>query len=184
VVTFTSSAAQLVASHSAAIVMDEETPNIIPIDKALKVAGYKGPIITTVSGTDDSIFAATPSLAHQIFVTRDTETLTPGTPLWNAAVAAHASTTQGQINTFFGKEYADIWIIADVLRKCGATCSPSHFVSTLRSLGPIHIPLNTMLGTVNFSSGGVSGTHFAQGFGWDPAKKASKTVTPVLTFSG
>lgn len=173
---WTSQAATVTSAHADGIIVNTNEPGSTIVAKALGVAGFKGPIITTEGANSDSLLSAV-NLPN-FYVTRETVTPKQGDPLYAAAVSA-GQKTDAVGNPYFAKEYADVYVAKAVLEKCGIPCAADKFASTLKGLGPITIPNGALAGPLNYASS-QSGLTAAQIWAWDPSAKAAVSKTDVL----
>jgi branched-chain amino acid transport system substrate-binding protein len=166
---WSSEAAKVVADHADAIVLNDNEPVTAIVAKALGAAGFSGPILSLSGASSDSLLTNV-SLSN-FYVLR--ETVIPPTSSPVAAAAEAAKQPADDIsNPFFLKSYANLYVVAKTLEKCGASCSQDSFASTLKGLGNITIPNGVVLGPLNFSSA-QCGITASKVWVWDPAKQAS-----------
>jgi branched-chain amino acid transport system substrate-binding protein len=166
---WSSQAANVVASKADAVVVNNTDPNTATVAKALLVAGFTGPIISTEGANSDDLLKAVNS--SQFSVVR--ETVVPGASdkLYKDAIAAGA-TPDKIAQSYFGKVYAAGYAIAKALAKCGEGCNGTKFASSLKSLGSFTVPNNALAGPLDFSKS-HSGLTSAQVWVWDGSKGTS-----------
>lgn len=172
---WSSQAAKVVASHADAIVTTDNEPVTAIVAKALGVAGFKGPILSLSGASSDSLLSAV-NLPN-FYAMRETVAPTADSPMAKAASAVGQSANVN--NPYFLKSYADVYVVAAVLKKCGNDCSLADFTSTLKGLGDITIPNGAMAGSLNFASS-QCGLTASRVWGWDAGSKASVTKSPVI----
>jgi branched-chain amino acid transport system substrate-binding protein len=162
-------AANVVASKADAMIVNNTDPNTSTVTKALLVAGFKGPIISTEGANSDDLLKTIDS--SQFSVVRETVVPTPSDKLYKDAVAAGAS---GQLTaqSFFGKQYAATYAIVRALAKCGDNCTGTKFVAAMKGLGRFTVPDNALAGPLDFSKS-HSGLTTARVWVWDSSKSAS-----------
>lgn len=166
---WSSQAANVVASKPDAVVVNNTDPNTATVAKALLVAGFTGPIISTEGANSDQLLKSVDS--QQFSVVRETVVPAPDSKLYKDATAAGA--TPDQIaQSYFGKEYAATYATAKALAKCGDGCNGSKFAPALKNLGKITVPNNSLAGPLDFSKS-QSGLTSAQVWVWDSAKSTS-----------
>lgn len=176
---WTSQAATVTNAHVDGIIVNTNEPGTTVVAKALGVAGFSGPIITTEGANSNSLLSAV-NLSN-FYVTRETVTPKQGDPLYQAAVAA-GQKTDSVGNPYFAKEYADVYVAKAVLEKCGIPCAADKFASTLKGLGNINIPHGALAGPLNYSSS-QSGLTAAQIWAWDPSSSSAVSKSDVLPIS-
>jgi branched-chain amino acid transport system substrate-binding protein len=166
---WSSQATNVVASKADAVVVNNTDPNTATVAKALLVAGFTGPIISTEGANSDQLLKSVDS--PQFSVVRETVVPAQDSKLYKNAKAAGA--TPDQIaQSYFGKEYAATYAIAKALAKCGEGCNGSKFAPALKSVGKITVPNNGLAGPLDFSKS-QSGLTSAQVWIWDSAKSTS-----------
>jgi branched-chain amino acid transport system substrate-binding protein len=166
---WSSQAANMVASKPNAVVINNTDPNTATVTKALLVAGFTGPMISTEGANSDDLLKSVDS--SQFSVVRETVVPAPGSKLYKDAVAAGA--TPDQIaQSYFGKEYAAAYAIARALEKCGEGCTASKFTSSLKGLGKFTVPNDALAGPLAFKNS-HSGLTSAQVWVWDNSKSTS-----------
>jgi hypothetical protein len=173
-----SQAQTVMQSNSDAVIINTSVQDTAIVAKALGVAGFKGPIISTDGAQSDGRLSSV-NLPN-FYVVR--EVLVPPTtsPMYAAADAAGGYADQVKTaNPEFMREYADIYVIAAVLKKCGLDCSGAKFSDTLRGLGDIPIPGGAFIAPFNFSKS-QSGLAAAQLYFWDAADNKSAPKGPVI----
>jgi len=176
---WSSQAAKVMAAKPAAIITNHDEPMTAIVAEGLGVAGFKGPIVSTEGAASNVMLSA--ANVPNFYAVRENVVPLPGSASYKAGVAA-GQTPTNMSSQNFGKEFADVYVIADTLRKCGVPCSTPKFDSTLKALGNIAIPDDLMAGPLNFSHGQVGLTE-AQLWKWDPSTKASVSVGPVYSIS-
>jgi ABC-type branched-subunit amino acid transport system substrate-binding protein len=181
VASWASQAANVVSSGAQAVASETGDASEVVIAKALGIAGFKGPIISSSAANADATFAAIDS--PNFFALRDTVIPQPGTPLFKATQAAGVSTdlALSQPN-FFGRGYAAGWVIERALAKCSVPCSATAFSVSTRALGKLDIPMNPFVGQLDFSQAN-SGVNFAQVWQYDAANKQTVAVGDAITTS-
>jgi ABC-type branched-subunit amino acid transport system substrate-binding protein len=176
---WSSQASNVMAAKPAAVITNHDEPMTAIVAEALGVAGFKGPIVSTEGAASDVMLSA-PNLPN-FYAVRENVVPLPGSASYQAGITAGQSATNMSSQNF-GKEFADVYVIAATLRKCGVPCSTSKFDSTLKALGNITVPDHMMAGPLNFSQGQVGLTE-AQVWKWDPTKKASVPVGAVYSIT-
>ncbi len=166
-----SQAANVVPTKPDAVVVNSPEGNNVTVVKALLVAGYTGPVLAAEGANSDTMLAAVNS--PNFYTVREHTPPPPGSSLYNLAKAAGATDEQ-IIGSYFSKNYAAVWVIANTLKKCGDGCDATKFVAALHSLGKFTIPNDALTGPVDFSERNA-GLTTAQLWAWDPATKASVT---------
>lgn len=167
--TWSSQAANMVASKPDAMIVNNTDGNTATVAKALLVAGFTGPIISTEGANSDNLLKTVNS--SQFSVVRETVVPSPNDKLYKDAVAAGV-TSDNIPQSYFGKEYADAYAIARGLAKCGDGCNGTKFAAALSSLGKFTIPNNALAGPVDFSKI-HAGLTSAQVWVWDSGKSTS-----------
>jgi branched-chain amino acid transport system substrate-binding protein len=166
---WSSQAANMAASKPDAVVLNNTDGNNATVVKALLVAGLTAPVLAAEGANSDTMLAAANSA--NFYTVREHVPPASGSTLYKDATAAGA--TPDQIGeSYFAKDYAALWTIAQTLTKCGDSCSTSKFVSTLHSLGRFTIPNDALAGQVDFSKSN-SGLTTAKVWAWDPTNKKS-----------
>ncbi len=171
-----SQAANMVASKPDAVVVNSNDAVNTTVVKALIVAGYAGPVLAAEGANSDTMLVAVNS--PNFYTVREHVPPAPGSTLYKLATAAGATPDQ-IVASYFAKNYAAVWVIANTLKKCGENCTATKFVSSLHSLGKFTIPNDALTGPVDFSKSN-SGLTTAQLWAWDTANK--KSVTKGATF--
>lgn len=177
---WTSQAANVVAAKPDGVVTNNTDGGTATVVKALGVAGFAGPIISTEGANSDALLKAANS--PNFYVVR--ETVVPGlsSKLYKDAIAAGA--TPDQIaQSYFGKMYAAAYAISATVAKCGDTCPTNTFVSTLKGLGKITVPNGALSGPIDFSQS-QAGLTQAQVFQWDAANGASVSKGAAFSIVG
>jgi branched-chain amino acid transport system substrate-binding protein len=169
---WSSQAANLVASHPDGLVVIHTEPAATVVAKAAELAGFDGPIVSTEGANSDTMLK-TVNLPN-LYVVRETVAPAAGSNMLKNATAAGVSITDMN-NPFFGKAFASIHVIATTLAKCGVPCSAANFSSTLKGLGTINVPDDALIGPLNFEKS-QSGLTIAQLWTWDASKDGSKPV--------
>jgi len=176
---WSSQAANMVASKPDAVVLNSnESVNAI-VAKALIVAGYNNPVLAAEGANGDTMLANVNSA--NFYTVREHVPPAAGTTLYKDATAAGATPDQ-IVASYFAKNYAALWVIADTLKKCGDGCTATKFVSTLRGMGKFTIPNDALAGPVDFSKSN-SGLTTAQMWAWDTTAKkpvAKGTTFPIV----
>lgn len=174
---WSSQAANMVASKPDAIVLNStEGVNAI-VAKALLVAGYNAPVLAAEGANGDTMLANVNSASF--YTVREHVPPAAGTGLYKLATAAGATPDQ-IVASYFAKNYAAAWVVADTLKKCGDSCTATKFVTTLHGMGRFTIPNDALAGPVDFSKSN-SGLTTAQLWAWDTTAK--KPVAKGGTFS-
>jgi ABC-type branched-subunit amino acid transport system substrate-binding protein len=181
ITSWASQAQSVVSSGASALIVNTDEPDTAVIAKALGVAGFKGPIVSTESASSDSLLSGV-NLPN-FYAVRETLTPPQGSPVYAAASSAGNYTPVEVANPNFMKSYVAVYAVAAVLGKCGVSCPESQFVNTIRSLGDVKLPAPVMVGPLNFAKG-LSGLTTAQAFGWDPAKNVAVPKGPTLNIQG
>jgi branched-chain amino acid transport system substrate-binding protein len=134
--TFSSGAANVVASGANVVVISDTPPDNIVEVKALQSEGFKGAIATNWGGANDTTLKtiASPQFYGQYLV----PDVTPGSAMYTAASKYNllAGTTTGE----FGKAWALAYMLADGLKKCDNSCSPANLEAAVNSLGSFSVP--------------------------------------------
>lgn len=171
-----SQAQSVVSSGANAFIINADEPDTAVVAKALSVAGFRGPILSTESSSSDSLLSNV-NLPN-FYVVRETVDQ-PRTSAIYRFVSTVGANAQNVNNPNFGKEYIATYVIAAVLTKCGATCPVDNFVKTLRGLGDISIPNNISVGPLNFATV-QSGVTAAQAFAWDSSKGMAVSNSQII----
>ncbi len=166
---WSSQAANMVGSKPDAVVVNNTDPNTATVARALLVAGFAGPIISTEGANSDDLLKSVNN--SQFSVVRETVVPSPDAKLYQDATAAGA-TPDKIAQSYFGKEYAAAYAIAKGLAKCGDSCTANAFASSLKGLGKITVPNNALAGPLDFSKS-QSGLTSAQVWVWDSSKSSS-----------
>lgn len=179
ITSWASQAANVMAAKPDAVIINHTEPMSALVAKALGVAGFTGPIITTEGASSDTMLSSVNQ--PNFYAVRETTEPLPGSALYQAAIAAGQSPTN-IATTDFDKGFAAVYVIADTLKACGTPCSTSKFDSTLKGLGSITIPDHAMAGPLDFTNG-QSGLTAAQVWTWDPTTNMSVAKGPILNIS-
>jgi ABC-type branched-subunit amino acid transport system substrate-binding protein len=166
---WSSQAANVVASKADALVVNNTDPNSATVAKALLVAGFTGPIISTEGANSDDLLKSVNS--SQFSVVRETVVPNASDKLYKDAIAAGA-TPDKIAQSYFGKVYAAAYAIAKALAKCGDSCNGTKFASSLKSVGKFTVPNNALAGPLDFSKS-HAGLTAAQVWVWDGSKGTS-----------
>ncbi len=166
---WSSQAANVVGSKPDAVVVNNTDGNTATVVKALTVAGFTGPIISTEGANSDDLLKAASS--SNFFVVRETVVPAPDAKLYKDATAAGASPDK-IAQSYFGKEYAAAYAIDKALTKCGDGCTATKFASSLKSVGKFTVPNSALAGPLDFSKS-QSGLTGAQVWTWDSGKGVS-----------
>jgi branched-chain amino acid transport system substrate-binding protein len=166
---WSSQAANMVASRPDAVVVNNTDPNTATVARALHVAGFTGPIISTEGANSDDLLKSVNN--PEFSVVRETVVPSSDSKLYKDALAAGASADTIP-QSYFGKEYAAAYAIARAVGKCGDGCNATKFASSLKSLGKITVPNNALAGPLDFSKS-QSGLTSAQVWVWDSSKSTS-----------
>jgi ABC-type branched-subunit amino acid transport system substrate-binding protein len=175
---WSSQAANVMAANADAIISFNAEGGTTTIAKALNVAGFRGPILSDVTANSDTVFNAIS--ATNFYAVRDFNAFGAGSPLFNAVLAAKASTTRALASaSLFSREYVGMFAIAQTLEKCGVPCSTTKFMSTLKGLGKIKVPNDPFFSPLDFSKSNAGET-FGQIWKWDAKAKKAVPGGPVI----
>ena len=173
---WSSQAANMAGAKPDAVVTNNTDGNTATVVKALAVAGFSGPIISTEGANSDTLLKAASS--NNFYVVRETVAPDPSAKLYKDAVAAGANPSD-TAQSYFGKMYAAAYAIKAAYLKCGFPCSTAKFTSSLKAAGKIDIPNNALSGPLDFSKQNA-GLTSAQVYQWDAAN--SKAVAKGSAF--
>ena len=174
---WSSQAANMAASKPDAVVTNNTDGNTATVVKALGVAGFSGPIISTEGANSDALLKAASS--NNFYVVRETVVPDASSKLYKDAIAAGAK-PDDTAQSYFGKMYAAAYALKAAYEKCGDPCSTSKFVTSLKGAGKISVPNGALAGPLDFSKINA-GLTSAQVWQWDAAN--SKSVAKGQAFS-
>lgn len=176
---WSSQAAKVTGAHADAVVLNNNEPVTAIVAKALGVAKFAGPVLSLSGASSDSLLSNVD--LPNFYALRETVTPDTNSPVAASAKAANQS-TDNLNNPFFLKSYADMYIVAETLKKCGNSCSVDKFTSTLQGLGDITIPNGVMAGPLNFSKA-QSGLTATRVWAWDPSKNTAVAKSAVISIN-
>jgi branched-chain amino acid transport system substrate-binding protein len=173
---WSSQAAKVTAAHADAVIVNDNEAVTATVAKALGVAKFSGPILSLSGASSDSLLSGVnlPNFA----ALRETIAPSASSPVAASTKAAKQSADDLD-NPFFLKSYADMYIVAKALQKCGSTCPVDKFTSTLKGMGDITVPNGVMAGPVNFANA-QAGLTATRAWVWDDATNASVAKGPVI----
>lgn len=174
---WSSQAANMAAAKPDAVVTNNTDGNTATVVKALGVAGFSGPIISTEGANSDTLLKAANS--SNFYVVRETVAPDSSSKLYKDALAAGAK-PEDTAQSYFGKMYAGAYAMKAAFLKCGFPCSTPKFTSALKGSGKIDIPNNALAGPLDFSKQNA-GLTSAQVFQWDAA--GSKAIAKGSAFA-
>jgi ABC-type branched-subunit amino acid transport system substrate-binding protein len=169
-VSFTSGAANVVASGADAVFDFDTTTGTVIEMKALLSAGYKGPVIAPNTASDDTTFASIAS--PNFYAMRTAEPAVAGTKMYEAAQTyGHASQTSSAV-------FALSWIIGQVLvsrlEACGENCNSAQQLNdALNKLRTVDLPDNVLFGPVNITPSYHNLLTKIQLYHWTPTAKSA-----------
>ncbi len=145
---WSSQAAKVTSENVDAVTSVGTDAGMIVMNQALKTANFGGKYLSILSATD----AALSKVDSDSFLSmRNVNFPTEGSPLGDAVVAAGASLSDANASGYFGQEFAAASALIQTLRKCGNDCNADEFTKTVSGFGPYTIPLNALLGTMEFT---------------------------------
>jgi ABC-type branched-subunit amino acid transport system substrate-binding protein len=178
---FTSGAANMVAAKPQVVIIVDTDADAIVETKALRSAGYKGPVVGNDFAGAISTFSTLDD-AHY-FAQEIVKAVQPGTLAYATAKKYGLLSGVNTSSTEFGLGWADAYTVADALLKCNSsTCSPAELEKATDSLGHYSIPGGITWAKLFASKNDHTLTQVVGLFGWSPAKKKiviQKEVFPV-----
>ena len=173
--TFAAQAAQMVANHPDAIMVQVNTnDSVVTVIKALLAAGYHGKIIGAETASTDAILQ---TINNAQFTGVRTGTIPdPGTQLGNAARKADVQ-ADALSNDVFSMGFASVYGLKAALEKCGAGCnSPQQLLKAIPSVGQVTAPLGALNGPMDFSRHDAS--TYEQAWRWDGQTDSAVAAGP------
>jgi branched-chain amino acid transport system substrate-binding protein len=161
---FATQAAQIVAERANAVISLDTASNTSIVTKALRTAGFNGPIVTSSNAISAAVLEsiADPGLQAALEVAPTT----PDTPL-GAAGAKYGQDVSGAFASF---GWATVYAIDAVESACKTACGGDSF-NKIISDTTVNIPGDVLFGPLKFSATSHDGDSAAQVYEYDPATK-------------
>jgi branched-chain amino acid transport system substrate-binding protein len=165
---FSSGAAQVVSTGTQALLIEDAIPSVILEAKALKSAGYAGPIVLSYNAADNGTMAQINS--PNVLSLRPYEYPDTDSQLYKWAVQfkhAQDATTEG-----FSRGFVMGEMLIAGLKKCGSSCTATSLKGAMDNVGAFTVPGNIMnFGTPVLSASQRNPLTGAGVFKYDPATK-------------
>ena len=165
---FSSQAVNIVADHPAGVITVDSDPNTILEVKALRTAGFSGPV-TASTGANDDVTLKTANDPN-FFVPRFYNTIDSSTSLKQAA--SQAGTSRKATNAFFSQGYAAGLILIAALKGCGSSCTAKTLPAALAGIGTLDIG-DLGFGPLMYSTTRNYGVSTVQFFAWNSSTQSS-----------
>jgi ABC-type branched-subunit amino acid transport system substrate-binding protein len=180
VVTFSTQAAQIVATHPDFVLFTATAASLVIQDRAMRAAGYTGPILNHWNGASNQLLDNLKD--PELYVYRDFAD--PSDPM-AAQMRANAKPVGDPTGTSFseGNYYTEGYVLGElassVLNACGNDCTPPKFRDLLESNASKINTHGLTAGQVGFSPHNHIFVHTVRYYHWDAA---SNIGVPVKGF--
>ena len=172
---FSSQAENIAAAHPDGVITVDSDPNTILEVKALRTAGFNGPV-TASTGANDDVTLKTVGDPN-FFVPRTYNTINSSSSMSQAA--SQAGTTSKATNAFFSQGYAAGLVLIAALKKCGVSCTQKSLPAAVDSIGSLDIG-DLGFGPLQFTSSRNYGVTAVQFFVWDSSsQKSTPKFSPI-----
>lgn len=181
VVTFSTQAAQVAATHPDFVLFTATAASLVIQDRAMRAAGYTGPILNHWNGASNQLLDELKD--PQLYVYRDFAD--PSDPV-AAQMRANAKSVGDPDGTGFaeGNYYTEGYVLGEltdsVLKACGSGCTATKFRDLLEGSASKINTDGLTAGQVGFSPSNHIFVHAVRYYHWDPA---SNIGVPVAGFA-
>lgn len=176
---YASQAQNTVAAKPDIVITIDAGVNTVVIVKALRTAGFTGPVLGAEGASDNTTFSTLKDPTY--YADRIANTPAAGDTMATAA-QKYGFATAG---SYFGIGWSDAYIISATLARCGSPCSTSSFESSIQALGSYTVPGDALFGPVVFNADRHYGRTQDQFFSWNSAQsQATPAGQPVDVTNG
>lgn len=165
---FTSQASQIAGTRPDVVLLVVTAAETPIVASALKVAGYKGPMVEQQSGNTPTIFK---QIADPNFYALRSVADVAETPLLKSAASAAGVGGQAT-NSWFTQGWVLMSVLGQALTDCKNACSGGEVLKALDGLKSFEVPGKVNYGPIMFSSTDHAGVSAMQLYKWDPAARA------------
>lgn len=178
-ITSFTSQATTIASHHPDVVFTFNTTSVATIEqKALYDAGLTTqPLIGALQTYNATTLAANKLPNSYAVLTSVPQPSSSSISVKTAQGAGYGNTDF--TNTFFAQAWAAAFVLADVLGKCGDSCTAAEF-DMIANSASFNIPGDLLLAPPKFTPGNHYGLAAVQGFRWDAKSSSVASATSVL----
>lgn len=166
---FATQAAGITAAGVDLVFTQDSTPGTIVIAKALAVAGYDGPVISTHGASQPEVFAEIANDSFMAYRAASVPADNKESGLYKFAIA-NGVTAEQLTNPYFSQGWAQAYAAAEVLKSCEGACDPEAFEAAAQKLTSYEVPDGALFGPVTLSPQRHYGLSTFQFYEWDGSK--------------
>ena len=169
---YSTEAAQIMTGKPGIIAMALPVATTVIAVRALRQAGFTGPIVDVYYGASETLFQQLDDANFYAYRDYADPSSTAAATLVSAAQTYGVDAKSFAQGGYFTTGYVIGKMVVNVLKACGAACTRETFAAKLAS-DASHIDTGGLTGQVGFSPDHHAFTHTVLYYAWDPAAKKS-----------